>query len=192
MTTVDALNIVMEADTTDFQAGMKQAESSTSSLRKEQDSAAFQAQVYMGALEQLTSGLNGLVGGYSKSINAAKDLNMVSEEQYESLLRTQKQMELIIGPLELVISGFKIFNAVLLLNPIMLVVAAIALLIIGLTFLELKTGVISDAFNSMGEAIKGIIDYIESLADGLDNLTSKFDVIGDIGDRVSGYVGSIT
>ena len=192
MTTVDALNIVMEADTTNFQAGMRQAESSTADLRKEQDSAAFQAQVLMGAMEQLTSGLNGLVGGYSKSINAAKDLNMVNEEQYESLLKTQKQMELVIGPLELVISGFKIFNAVLLLNPIILVVAAIALLILGLTYLELKTGIITDSFRAMGDAIQGIIDYIEGLADGLDNLTSKFDVITDIGDRVSGYVGSIT
>mgnify|MGYP003645735946 CR=1 FL=1 len=192
MAVADALQLVLEADVTNYEQGMEKAEQSTQDFKKEQDSAAFQNQVTLASLEAMTSGLNGLVGGYSKTINAAKDLNMVNEAQYESLLRSQKQLELLVGPLELVISGFKIFNAVLLMNPIILIVAGIAILILGLVYLEMKTQFASNAFKEMATTVRMMSVWVGGLSDGLDGLVSKFEIIGDIGDKLTGYVGSIT
>ena len=95
MAIADALSLVLEAETSNYENNIKKAEKSTKDLQKEQDSLAFQNSVTLASFEALTSGLNGIVGGYSKTINAAKDLNIVNEEQYESLLRSQKQLELL-------------------------------------------------------------------------------------------------
>ena len=192
MAVADALTLVLEADPTNFEQGMGRAEQAADDFKDTQEEVALQNLETMAAMEALTSGLNGLVGGYSKSINAAKDMNIVTEEQYEALLQTQKQMELLIGPIEMVISAVKIMNAVMLMNPVILIVAAIIALIVVLVLIEKETGVFTDALGKMNDAVKELVDWIQGLADGLDGLVSKFDVIGDIGDKISGYVGSIT
>ena len=192
MAVADALTLVLEADPTNFEQGMGRAEQSADGFKESQEQVALQNLETMAALEQFTSGLNGLVGGYSKSINAAKDMNMVTEQQYEALLQTQKQMELLIGPIEMVISAVKIMNAVMLMNPVILIVVAIIALIVVLALIEKETGIFINALEKMNDAVKELVDWIQGLGDGLDGLVAKFDIIGDIGDRVSGYIGSIT
>ena len=192
MAVADALTLVLEADPTNFEQGMERAEQSADDFKDTQEQVELQNLETMAAMESLTSGLNGLVGGYSKSINAAKDMNIVTEEQYEALLQTQKQMELLIGPIEMVISSVKIMNAVMLMNPVILIVAAIIALIVVLALIEKETGIFINALEKMNYAVKDLVEWIQGLGDGLDGLVSKFDILGDIGDRVSGYIGSIT
>ena len=192
MVVADALSLVLEADTSNYETNMKKAEQETQDLRKEQDSLAFQNSVTLASFEALTSGLNGIVGGYSKTINAANDLNIVNEKQYESLLRSQKQLELLVGPLELVISGFKIFNAVLLMNPLILLAVAIVALVALLVYLEVTTGAVTETFTLMHQAILLMIRPVTDLQDAFEGLQTKFENLTNIGDRVSGYVGSIT
>ena len=192
MVVADALSLVLEAETSNYENNIRKAEKETQDLRKEQDSLAFQNSVTLASFEALTSGLNGIVGGYSKTINAAKDLNMVNEEQYESLLRSQKQLELLVGPLELVISGFKIFNAVLLMNPLILLAVAIVALVALLVYLELKTGAVTETFTLLHRSIVLMVRPITDLQDAFDGLQQKFENLTNIGDRVSGYIGSIT
>mgnify|MGYP003146256420 FL=1 len=103
----------------------------------------------MAAMEALTSGLNGLIGGYSKTINAARDLGMVNEAQYQQMIDMQKQFELLAGPLEMVISGFKLLNAVMLMNPVILIVVAIIALIAVLVIIEMKTGIFINSLEKM-------------------------------------------
>ena len=189
---VDALTLVLEADTQGFQQGMKRAQKSAKDLQEDQNALAFQNGVLLASLESLTSGLNGLVGGYSKTINAARDMNIINEQQYEGLLQTQKQMELLIGPVEMVISTFKIFNAVLLMNPIILIVMAIIALVVVLVLIEKETGIFIGTLRSMNDVFQAMIMDIKGIGDGLEGLTSKFEIFGDIGDKISGYVGSIT
>ena len=192
MPEVDALTLVLEADPTNFEQGMDRAEQSADEFKQTQEQVELQNLQTMAAMEALTSGLNGLIGGYSKTINAARDLGMVNEEQYQQMIDMQKQFELLAGPLEMVISGFKLLNAVMLMNPVILIVVAIIALIAVLVIIEMKTGIFINSLEKMNDAVKELVDWIQGLADGLDGLTAKFDILGDIGDRVSGYVGSIT
>ena len=191
MAIADALSLVLEAETSNYENNIKKAEKETQNLRKGQDSLAFQNSVTLASFEALTSGLNGIVGGYSKTINAAKDLNIVNEEQYESLLRSQKQLELLVGPLELVISGFKIFNAVLLMNPLILLAVTIIAVVALLVYLEVTTGAVTETFMLMNNAVIMMIQPFQDLSDLLDGLQTKFENLTNIGDRASGYLGSI-
>ena len=192
MATADALTLVLEADPTNFEQGMGRAEQSADDFKQTQEQVAMQNLETMAAMEAVTSGLNGLVGGYSKTINAARDMNIINEQQYEGLLQTQKQMELLIGPVEMVISTFKIFNAVLLMNPIILIVMAIIALVVVLVLIEKETGIFIGTLRSMNDVFQAMIMDIKGIGDGLEGLTSKFEIFGDIGDKISGYVGSIT
>ena len=70
--------------------------------------------------------------------------------------------------------------------------AALIALIVVLGLIEKETGVFTDALGKMNDSVKELVDWIQGLADGLDGLVAKFDIIGDIGDKISGYVGSIT
>ena len=191
MAIADALSLVLEAETSNYENNIKRAEKETQGLRKEQDSLAFQNSVTLASFEALTSGLNGIVGGYSKTINAANDLNIVNEEQYESLLRSQKQLELLVGPLELVISGFKIFNAVLLMNPLILLAVAIIAIVALLVYLEVTTGAVTETFMLMNNAVIMMIQPFQDLSDMLDGLQTKFENLVNIGNRASGYIESI-
>ena len=191
MAVADALSLVLEAETSNYENNIKRAEKETQGLRKEQDSLAFQNSVTLASFEALTSGLNGIVGGYSKTINAANDLNIVNEEQYESLLRSQKQLELLVGPLELVISGFKIFNAVLLMNPLILLAVAIIAIVALLVYLEVTTGAVTETFMLMNNAVIMMIQPFQDLSDMLDGLQTKFENLVNIGNRASGYIESI-
>tara|TARA_R100000458_G_scaffold11194_1_gene8916 strand:+ start:2117 stop:2695 length:579 start_codon:yes stop_codon:yes gene_type:complete len=192
MAVADALTLVLEADPTNFEQGMGKAEQAADDFKEKQEEVALQNLETMASLEAITSGLNGLVGGYSKGINAMRDMNYVSEEQYQSLLQLQKQMELVIGPIEMIISAVKIMNAVMLMNPIMLIVVAIIALVAVLIILEMKFGVITSSIQLANEAMKDFKEWIFGIGDGLDGLAAKFEIIGDIGDKLTGYVGSIT
>lgn len=192
MPEVDALTLVLEADPSNFEQGMDRAEQSADEFKQTQENVELQNLQTMAALEGLTSGLNGLVGGYSKTINAAKDLGMVNERQYEDMLALQKQFELIAGPMEMVISGMKLMNAVMLMNPVILIVVAIIALIAVLIYLEIKFGVITNAVESMNDVFDAWKEKVDNIKDSIDGLLSKADAITDIGDRITGlgsYLG---
>ena len=192
MATADALTLVLEADPTNFEQGMGRAEQSADDFKQTQEQVAMQNLETMAAMEAVTSGLNGLVGGYSKSINAARDMNIVSEAQYETLLKTQKQMELLIGPIEMIISVTKIMNAVMLMNPIILIVIAVIALVAVLILLEMKFGVLTSAVESINDVFDAWKEKVDNIKDSIDGLLSKADAITDIGDRITGlgsYLG---
>ena len=170
----------------------EKAEKAADDFKQEQEQVAMQNLETMAALEAVTSGLNGLVGGYSKSINAARDMNIVSEAQYESLLQTQKQMELLIGPIEMIISVTKIMNAVMLMNPMILITIAIIALIAGLILLEHKYGTLTKAVEDMNDVFDHWRGIISDVKDQIDGLLSRADGITDLGDRITGlgsYLG---
>jgi hypothetical protein len=174
---VDALNMVLQADASNFEQGMGKAENAADDFKEKQEEVALQNLETMAALEAVTSGLNGLVGGYSKSINAARDMNIVSEAQYESLLQTQKQMELLIGPIEMIISVTKIMNAVMLMNPMILIAVAIIALIAGLVLLEMKYGTLTKAVESMNDVFDKWKQTVSDIKDQIDGLLSRADGI---------------
>jgi hypothetical protein len=189
---VDALNMVLQADASNFEQGMGKAENAADDFKEKQEQVAMQNLETMAALEAVTSGLNGLVGGYSKSINAARDMNIVSEAQYETLLQTQKQMELLIGPIEMIISVTKIMNAVMLMNPMILIAVAIIALIAGLVLLEMKYGTLTKAVEDMNEVFDKWKQTVSDIKDQIDGLLSRADGITDLGDRITGlgsYLG---
>ena len=87
MATADALTLVLEADPTNFEDGMGRAEQSADDFKQTQEQVAMQNLETMAAMEAVTSGLNGLVGGYSKSINAMKDMMMGMHKKKKDVIQ---------------------------------------------------------------------------------------------------------
>ena len=83
-------------------------------------------------------------------------------------------------------------NAVMLMNPMILIAVAIIALIAGLVLLEMKFGTLTKAVESMNDVFDHWKSIISDVKDQIDGLLSRADGITDLGDRITGlgsYLG---
>ena len=220
MVAVDELMVVLDADPTGLEEGMGRAAQSTDDFTQAQQAASLATMEQLARQEAMVGSLNQVIGGYGKMGGAAQKLGIINEEQFQQFEKSRAAMELMAGPMEIFIALKKLqtaatvestaatgagsaatkgatastwgFNTALLANPIVLIVVAVILLIGALYVLERKFGLVTMAVEGLTNYFKTMYDAITDVVDGVENLISKIDVLGDIGDRVTGFVGSIT
>jgi len=220
MVAVDELMVVLDADPTGLEEGMDRAAQSTDEFAQAQQAASLATMEQLARQEAMVGSLNQVIGGYGKMGGAAQKLGIINEEQFQQFEKSRAALELMVGPMEIFIALKKMqtamtasstaattagsaatkgatastwgFNTALLANPVVIIVVAIIALIGALYVLERKFGLVTMAVESLTNYFKTMYDAITDVVDGVENLISKIDVLGDIGDRVTGFVGSIT
>tara|TARA_R100000963_G_C4613621_1_gene83242 strand:- start:118 stop:792 length:675 start_codon:yes stop_codon:yes gene_type:complete len=217
MATVDELMVVLDADPTGLEDGMKRAADSTDDFSQQQQAASLATMENLARQEAMVGSLNQVTGGYGKAVGAAQKLGLVNEEQFAALEKSRAAMELIAGPLEVFIALKKFaaamettetaaktanttattaattstwgFNTALLANPIVLIVVAIVSLVIALVALERKFGVVTATIEALGKMFDKLLDKVDRVKDSFLGVGS---VIGDLGDSlISGPVSGV-
>jgi len=84
------------------------------------------------------------------------------------------------------------FNTALYANPIVLLVVAIIAVIAALWMLEKKFKFVTQSIELITESFKTLFDMVHGGVKVFTDLGGAMDVVGDIGDRITGFVGSIT
>tara|TARA_R100000458_G_C8274519_1_gene249476 strand:- start:1373 stop:2038 length:666 start_codon:yes stop_codon:yes gene_type:complete len=217
---VGELVSVLEADSSNLEEGFKKAGQATKDYEEKQRTASLATMETLARQEALLSSLNQVTGGYGKVIGSLQKLNWVTEEQFIWLEKSRAAMEMIAGPIEVYIALKKAkvaleakdtkaskgstvatkaqtgamarLNAVMYANPLVFIIALVVVLVASLYMLEKKFGAVTylveeltKVFNSWKEGIDGITASVTGLGD-------KMGIIGDIGDKMTGFVGSIT
>ena len=216
MAEIDRLEVVLSAQphADKYAADMKKAEGATDQFADSTAEASLQSINQLQQLEALSSGVNGLVGGYSKMIAATERLGLVNEEQFKMLQKTQGAMELIAGPIEIIIALKKLsavasmahtgalagetaatgaattatwsLNAALYANPVGAIVIAIIALIAVLYILERKFGLVTAGVEMLGDAFERVKDGIQWITDNAGNAVDALSPLADVAGAVGG------
>jgi hypothetical protein len=220
MATVQELNVVMDADPSGLEEGMNKASDATDDFTLSQEAASLATLETIAKQEAMVSSLNQVIGGYSKMGGAAQKLGLINEKQFKQFEQSRAALELMAGPLEIIIALQKLktvtakadttatvaqdgatksatastwgFNTALLANPMVLLVAAIIAVIGALYYLEKRFKFVTQSVEIISEAFKNFFDMIEGGVKVFTDLGGAMDAVGDIGDRITGFVGSIT
>ena len=207
MPQVDELMVVLDADPTGLEDGLKSAGDATDDFTQQQQANSLAAMENLARQEAMVGSLNQVTGGYGKAVGAAQKLGLVNEEQFAALEKSRAAMELIAGPLEVFIALKKFaaamettetaaktanttattaattstwgFNTALLANPIVIIVIAIIGLVIALVALEKKFGIVSMAVDGLTAYFKMWLSLLEKVAGSMKGLTSSAAELGD-------------
>ena len=207
MAQVDELMVVLDADPTGLESGLKSAGDATDVFSQQQQANSLAAMENLARQEAMVGSLNQVTGGYGKAVGAAQKLGLVNEEQFAALEKSRAAMELIAGPLEVFIALKKFaaamettetaaktanttattaattstwgFNMALLANPIVLIVVGIVALVIALVALERKFGIVSMAVDGLTDYFKMWLGLLEKVAGSMKGLTSSAAELGD-------------
>jgi len=207
MATVDELMVVLDADPTGLEDGMRAAGDATDGFSKSQANSSLATMENLARQEAMVSSLNQVTGGYGKMIGASQKLGLVNEKQFQALEKSRAAMELIAGPLEIFIALKKLqaaattaetgaktantgattaatastwgFNVALLANPIVIIVVAIITLVIALVALQKKFGIVTAAVGALSDVFKMWLDMLDRIFDSLKGLTSAAAELGD-------------
>ena len=220
MATVQEVQVVMDADPSGLEDGMNRASDATDEFSQSQAEASLATMEQLARQEAMVSSLNQVIGGYGKMGAAAQKLGIINEEQFKQFEKSRAALELIAGPMEIMIALKKLniamtkaettatvtqdgatksatastwgFNSALLANPLVLLVVAIIAIIAALVHLEKKFKFVTQTVEIMTEAFKTLFDVVFGGVRTFTDLGGAMDAIGDIGDRVTGFIGSIT
>jgi len=207
MTTVDELMVVLDADPTGLEDGLKSAGDATDDFTQQQQANSLAAMENLARQEAMVGSLNQVTGGYGKAIGASQKLGLVNEEQFAALEKSRAAMELIAGPLEVFIALKKFaaamettetaaktantgattaatastwgFNTALLANPVVWIVVAIIGLVVALVALERKFGIVSMAVDGLTAYFRMWLDILEKVMGSMKGLTSTAAELGD-------------
>jgi len=207
MAQVDELMVVLDADPTGLEDGLKSAGNATEDFTQQQQANSLAAMENLARQEAMVGSLNQVTGGYGKAVGAAQKLGLVNEEQFAALEKSRAAMELIAGPLEVFIALKKFaaamettetaaktanttattaattstwgFNTALLANPIVLIVVAIVTLVIALVALERKFGLVTATVDALGDVFKMLQGKVDGLLGSLKGVTSAAAELGD-------------
>ena len=207
MTAVDELMVVLDADPTGLEDGLKSAGDATDDFTQQQQANSLAAMENLARQEAMVGSLNQVTGGYGKAIGASQKLGLVNEEQFAALEKSRAAMELIAGPLEVFIALKKFaaamettetaaktantgattaatastwgFNTALLANPVVWIVVAIIGLVVALVALERKFGIVSMAVDGLTSYFKMWLNILEKVMGSMKGLTSTAAELGD-------------
>ena len=217
---VGELVSVLEADASGLEEGFNKAGKATENYEEKQRTASLATMETLAKQEALLSSLNQVTGGYGKMIGAAQKLNLVTEEQFIALEKSRAAMEMAAGPIEIFIALKKAkvametsdtaatgastvatkkatgsmarLNAVMYANPLVFIIALVIAMVAALYLLEKRFGLVTKLVEKLGEGFDLWRQYIDGVVASLTGLGDKMGIIGDIGDKMTGYVGSIT
>jgi len=201
------LMVVLDADPTGLEDGLKSAGDATDDFTQQQQANSLAAMENLARQEAMVGSLNQVTGGYGKAIGASQKLGLVNEEQFAALEKSRAAMELIAGPLEVFIALKKFaaamettetaaktantgattaatastwgFNTALLANPVVWLVVALIALIVSLVQLERKFGMVSMAVDGLTNYFKMWLDILEKVMGSMKGLTSTAAELGD-------------
>ena len=207
MTAVDELMVVLDADPTGLEDGLKSAGDATDDFTQQQQANSLAAMENLARQEAMVGSLNQVTGGYGKMIGASQKLGLVNEEQFAALEKSRAAMEMIAGPMEIFIALKKFaaaaetaetgaktantgattaatastwgFNTALLANPVVWIVVAIIGLVVALVALEKKFGIVSMAVDGLTAYFKMWLDVLERIMGSMKGLTSSAAELGD-------------
>jgi len=220
MATVQEVQVVMDADPSGLEDGMNRASDATDDFSQSQSAASLATMEQLARQEAMVSSLNQVIGGYGKMGGAAQKLGILNEEQFKQFEKSRAAMELLAGPMEIIIALKKLkiamtkaetsadvaldastkktttstwgFNTALLANPMVWIVVAIIAVIAALVYLEKKFKFVTQSVEIITDAFKELFDIIFGGVKVFTDLGGAMDAVGDIGDRITGFVGSIT
>ena len=220
MATVQELNVVMDADPSGLENGMNRASDATDEFTQSQAEASLATMEQLARQEAMVSSLNQVIGGYSKMGGAAQKLGIINEEQFKQFEKSRAALELLAGPMEIMIALKKLniamtnaettatvagdgakksatastwgLNTALYANPMVLLVVAIIAVIGALYYLEKRFKFVTQSVEIIGDAFKDLFDMISGGVKVFTDLGGAMDAVGDIGDKITGFVGSIT
>ena len=220
VTVVGELVTVLEADTSDLEDGFKKAGDATDKYTQEQQAASLATMETLARQEALLGSMNQVIGGYGKMGGALQKLGVLNEEQFQQFEKSRAAMELAAGPIEVYIAlkkakaaleykdatatktstaatitstgAMKKLNMVLRANPIIFIISLVIAFALALYSLEKRFGSITFVIEQMSKVFNKFKDDLDMLTASVTGLGDKMGVIGDIGDRLTGFVGSIT
>tara|TARA_R110002051_G_scaffold324945_2_gene424731 strand:+ start:66 stop:731 length:666 start_codon:yes stop_codon:yes gene_type:complete len=220
VTVVGELVTVLEADTSNLEDGFKKAGDATDQYTQEQQAASLATMETLARQEALLGSMNQVIGGYGKMVGAAQKLNLVTEEQFQALEKSRAALEMAAGPIEIYIAlkkakvamevkdkvttkgatkavvghtgAMAALNAVYMANPLIFIVVLVVALVASLYLLEKRFGAVTYLVEELTKVFKYLKDGVDGVTASVTGLGDKMGVIGDIGDRMTGFVGSIT
>ena len=220
VTVVGELVAVLEADTADLEQGFNKASDATERFAQEQQAASLATMETLARQEALLGSMNQVIGGYGRMIGAAQKLNLVTEEQFQTLEKSRAALEMAAGPIEIYIALKKAkvalemrdtaattmstaatkqstgamarLNMVMMANPLIFIITLVVALVGSLYLLEKRFGSVTWIVEKLGEVFDEWSGKIDLVTASITGLGDKMGVIGDIGDKMTGYVGSIT
>lgn len=187
-----SIEVSLEADTSDFERGMKSSASAVDRLESELKSADSGASRLQGGLDKTTDRLEGATGAFRGVNDLAGGLGdtlgiegLSSVTMYATGIADMADgMAVLLKPaIEKAIAAFTAMNATLLANPIVLVVAAIAAL--GVAFVvaykksETFRNIVNGAFDAVKDGALAFVDVIKSA------VTDAAQVIGKVADIIT-------
>tara|TARA_R100001463_G_C3537306_1_gene222126 strand:+ start:569 stop:1234 length:666 start_codon:yes stop_codon:yes gene_type:complete len=220
VTVVGELVAVLEADTADLEQGFDKAGAATDRYAQEQQAASLATMETLARQEALLGSMNQVIGGYGKMVGAAQKLNLVTEEQFQQLEKSRAALEMAAGPIEIYIALKKAkvameakdntmtgastkatvkhtgamarLNAVYMANPLIFIAVLVVALVASLYLLEKRFGTITWMVDGLAKMFRKFKEDIDSVSGSVTGLGDKMGIIGDIGDKMTGYIGSIT
>ena len=189
-------------------APVKSAGKSVDGLNTKLINTMVQLEGVASGMNQMVGGMNKMVGGLEKSEGKVLGLIQVNEKHVKTMRNVSTQMEIMIGPMEMLIAGLKLktvvessatistlgytgavsaaatatwgFTYALLANPIGMIVVGALMLVGVMLALESKFGTVTWAVGQLSDAFTTLKELIDYILDQMDNLASKADVIADV------------
>jgi len=93
MAIVSEVQVVMDADPSGLESGMKKAADATDEFASSQAQASLATMEQLARQEAMVSSLNQVIGGYGKMGAAAQKLELINEEQFIAFEKSRAAME---------------------------------------------------------------------------------------------------
>ena len=199
------ISVVLEGKAGSLTSATDQGSESQKRLKKSTQAANIEFLAQIARYQAMTAALNQTIGGFNKF---AGGLEAIGFERTAEATRTlTKGLELIAGPAEIYLAyqtlsiamGKKdvktkgsqtaatgvlatatgYLNAVMALNPFILIAVAIVVLILALVYLEKKFGLITKSIDMLNEALFKVDRFIRKISDGIGGLVASLDTVGD-------------
>jgi len=200
------VSVVLEGDATSLANATNKGAESQKNLKKNTDNAnlAFLAQV--ARYQAMTAALNQTIGGLNKFAGGLEAIGF--EKTAESTRKFTKLLELVAGPAEIYLayltltiamgkkdvktkslqtmatgalaSATAALNAVMAINPFILIAVAVVLLVVALVALQKKFDILGKAISVVSDALQAVQDKINGVLDGIMLVSGPMEEFMDI------------
>ena len=199
------ISVVLEGNATGLSNATNKGAESQRNLKKNTQAANIEFLAQVARYQAMTAALNQTIGGLNKFAGGLEAIGF--ERAAEGTRKFTKLLELIAGPAEIYLAYLTLsiamgkkdvatkgaqtaatgalatatayLNAVMLLNPFILIAVAIVVLVVALVALEKKFRVITKSVDMLNEALFRVDMFFGRIRDSIAGLVASMDAIGD-------------
>ena len=199
------ISVVLEGKAGSLTSATKEGTDAQKRLKDSTQAANIEFLAQVARYQAMTAALNQTIGGMNKLAGGLEELGF--ERASETLRTWTKYLEFVAGPAEIYLAYLTLsiamgkkdvatkgaqtaatgalatatayLNAVMLLNPFILIAVAIVVLVVALVALEKKFRVITKSVDMLNEALFRVDMFFGRIRDSIAGLVASMDAIGD-------------